>query len=267
LSLHAAPAPRQFGAVNWRGLWTLCRRDLSRSLKEYRYTVLGPVVSNLLFLAVFLIGLGDIEARFGGLPLAQFLAPGLAIFSVCERAFATASESLVFDKLERVISDTLMAPLTALELTIGYAAGAAATGLVAGAAVLASMLVFVDLPFSAAPIALLFAVLGAVLHSLLGVIVGLWAERWDHYAAGLTFLVIPLGFLSGTFFPVAALPELGESLVRSNPVFYVIDGFRFGCTGFSESSVAIGAGIAGATAIVLGSIAYRLFRTGYKIKP
>jgi ABC-2 type transport system permease protein len=260
-------APRRFGAVNWRGLATLCLKDVRRTLREYRYSVLGPVISNLLFLAVFALALGGTVTRVGELSFLQFLVPGLIIFAVCERAYQTSSESLLFDKMEGMIADTLMAPLTPIELTAGYACSSAAAGLITGAAVAAPMLALVALPVASLSLILFFAVAGALLHGLIGIVVGLWAERWDHYAAALTFLVIPFAFLSGTFYSVRSLPAVAEAVARLNPIFYVIDGFRAGCTGHADGSTTIGALVVGSIVLVLGSFAHRLFRIGYKIKP
>src|SRR4029450_1058501 len=200
--------PRRYGAVNWRGLWTLFLKDLHRAYKSFRYSVLGPVVSNLLFLAVFALAQGRGRAYVGDLTFLQFLVPGLVIFAVCEAAYSTSSESLLFDKMEGMIADTLMAPLTPTELTIGYACSSAAMGLVTAAAVAVPMLFVGSLPITSLPLILLFAAGGALMHGLLGIIVGLWSERWDHHAAALTFIVIPFGFLSGTLFSVASLPAL-----------------------------------------------------------
>jgi ABC-2 type transport system permease protein len=264
----AAPlAPRRYGAVNWRGLWALFMKDVRRGLKEYRYSVLGPVVSGLLFLAVLVLARGHAGSYIGDLDFIQFLIPGLIVFAVCERAYATSSESLLFDKLEGMISDTLMAPLTPMELTVAYGCSSAAMGLVTGAAVAAPMLLVVDLPIASLPLAAFFAVAGALMHGLFGAIVGLWSERWDHYAAALTFLVIPFAFLSGTFYSIATLPTAGERLARMNPVFYVIDGFRAGSTGHADGSPAIGIVVVAAVVLALGAVTFRLFRIGYKIKP
>ncbi len=259
--------PRRYGAVNWSGLRTLFFKEVRRGLREYRYTVLGPVVSNLLFLAVLALARGHSGSYIGDLDFMQFLVPGLIVFAVCERAYATSSESLLFAKLEGMIADTLMAPLTPMELTVGYACGSAAMGLVTGAAVAAPMLFIVDLPIASLPLVVFFAVAGALMHGLFGAIVGLWSERWDHYAAALTFLVIPFGFLSGTFYSIATLPTAGERLARMNPVFYVIDGFRAGSTGHADGSPAIGIVVVAAVIMALGAITFRLFRIGYKIKP
>lgn len=262
-------APRRYGAVNWRGLWALTLKDVRRGLKQYRYSVLGPVVANLLFLAVFVLARGRTDGAIyaGGLTFLQFLVPGLVIFAVCERAYATASESLLFDKLEGMIADTLMAPLTPAELTVGYAAGSAIMGLIVGTAVAIPMLLLIQVPIASAALILTYAAAGALMHGLFGIIVGLWAERWDHHTAAHTFLVIPFAFLSGTFYSVATLPALGERLARLNPVFYVIDGFRAGSTGHAESSPAVSLIVVALVVLALGLVAHRLFRIGYKTKP
>src|SRR5262245_62440879 len=167
--------PRRYGAVNWRGLGTLCLKDLQRGLKQFRYSVLGPVVSNLLFLAVFAMAQRHAGIYVGDLTFLQFLVPGLIIFAVCECAYSTSSESLLFDKMEGMIADTLMAPLTPTELTIGYACGSAAMGLITGAAVALPMLLFIELPMPSLTLILFFAAGGAFMHGLLGILVGLWA--------------------------------------------------------------------------------------------
>lgn len=259
--------PRRYGAVNWRGLRALILKDVWRAFKDYRYSILGPVVSSLLLLAVFALALSRDGPYVGELTYLQFLVPGLIVFAVCERAYETSSESLLFDKMEGMIADTLMAPLSPLELTVGYACSSAATGLATGAAVAVPMLVAIDLPPATVVLALLFAVGGALMHGLLGAIVGLWAERWDHYSAALTFLIIPFGYLSGTFYSITTLPALAEAASRLNPVFYVIDGFRAGSTGHADGPTLSGLIIVAATVLLLGGITHRLFRIGYKIKP
>lgn len=164
--MSAACRPRRYGAVNWRGLMTLALKDIRRTIKSYRYAILGPVISNLLFLTVFQLALGEGATRVGALDFLQFLAPGLIIFTVCERSFGSASESLLFDKQEGMLADTLMAPLTPIELTLGYAAGAAGSGLITGAAVAAAILPFVALPVASLSLLLFFAIGGALMTVL-----------------------------------------------------------------------------------------------------
>ncbi|GIK97351.1 MAG: transport permease protein [Alphaproteobacteria bacterium] len=262
-----APRPRQFSRVNWVGLATFYRRELLRVLKYYPDSILGPTVLCLLYLAIFHFALGGEGVTMGGVALMQFVAPGLAAYIVCERAFDTTSISILFDKLEGMMADLLMAPLTALERSLAYAGAAASAGLVTGAVVLAAERVFVDLPLADPAAILFFALAGALLHALAGVIVGLWAARWDHYAAATTFFVLPFGFLSGTFYSIEALPPVGRILVQLNPVFYVIDGVRYGFTGRADGSLAVGVVLLIAVDAILLYAVHRLLRRGYRLKP
>ncbi len=260
------PRPRAFGRVNWRGWATLLWRDLWRTLKSYRDTILGAAVANLLYFAVFLLALGEDE-RMGGVALAQFLAPGLVVVAACHQAFDISSASILFDKLEGMLADVLMAPLGPWERALGYALSATIGGLVSGAAVFVAFLPFVDMA-PADPFAVLFfAGAGALLHANVGILAGLWARKWEHYSAVSTFLVIPFGFLSGAFYSIRALPEAGQRLVEFNPVFYVIDGFRYGFTGQAEGSLATGAVVLLTLDGALLLLVSRLLGRGWRIKP
>jgi ABC-2 type transport system permease protein len=262
----AAPAPRRFGLVNWVGWRTFYAREVLRVVKFWPESVFGPTLMSLLYLAVFHLAIGGEGVTMGGMPLIEFVAPGLVIFALCERSFDTTSISLLFDKLEGMISDVLMAPLTALERSSAYALSGASTGFMVGAVILAAQTVVV--PWRVAdPLAVLFfAAAGGMLHALLGILVGLWARKWDHYAAATTFFVVPFGFLSGTFYSIEALPPLGRALVQMNPVFYVIDGFRYGMTGHAEGSLGLGVALLLAIDALLFLAAYRLIRRGYRVK-
>lgn len=262
----SAPAPRRFGLFNAVGLRTFYLRELLRVLKFYPESILGPTGMSLLYLAIFHLALGGEGVTMGGLPLVEFVAPGLVIYALCERAFDTTSISLLFDKLEGMISDVLMAPLSALERTLAYAAAASSTGFVVAAVILAAQSLFVPWRLADPAAALFFAAAGALLHALCGILVGLWAARWDHYAAATTFFVVPFGFLSGTFYSIEALPPFGRVLVQLNPVFYVIDGFRYGMTGHAEGSLLVGAALLIALDAALFLCAYRLIRRGYRVK-
>lgn len=266
-SASTIPAPRRFGRVNWIGLATIAGRDMRRTLKTYRYSLLGPLVSNMLFLAVFHLALGDRVWNLSTVSFGQFLVAGLVVFAICERAFETAAEFILYDKMEGMIWDTLMAPLSPLERTIGYTIGAASVGLLTGTIVLAASLLFVRLPAPNIPLLLFFAVTGAVVLALGGIIAGTWAERWDHQSAINTFLLLPLSFLSGCYYPIGGLPELGRQLIQINPVFYIVDGVRAGLTGFHEGSLQVGAAVLLSMAVALFLLVHRLIRAGYKVKP
>jgi ABC-2 type transport system permease protein len=261
------PRPRQFGWVNWRGLWTLYRRGAARCLRYGVESIGGPAVSSLLFLAVFSLALDGRGEMLPGVTLVQFIAPGIVIFSLTHSAFEGAAVPIMYDKLEGMIGDVIGAPLSALEITAGYLLSATGNGLVTGAVILALMAAFVDLPLHAPLVVLGFAVAAAALFALVGVVIGLWSERWDNYSAAETFLILPLGLLSGAFFTLQGVPESARWLFDLNPVFHAVQGFRYGFIGAAEAPVAVSAAVLLGLDAILAALAWRLFALGYNIKP
>jgi ABC-2 type transport system permease protein len=257
--------PRGFGAVNWLGVVSLTRRQWRNGLADYHYQILGPVVSSLLYLAVFHLALSTLGT--GGGDMLHFIAPGLIIYAACEKAYESAAATLILDKHERVIVDMLMAPLTAIERTVAYAIGACGSGLAVGFAVAVATLIFAR-QIPAAPLALIyFAVAGTIMHGLIGTLVGIWAQKWDQYAVIHTFLLLPLSFLSGVFYRVDSLPAVAQFLIGFNPIFYVIDGFRRGFSGDGVSHPLLAAGIVLLVDLFLFLSVYLCFRRGYRLKP
>jgi ABC-2 type transport system permease protein len=261
------PRPRTYGRINGRGLWSLMRRDLRRFWRYGAAGLGGPVVSGLMFMAVFVLALGGAGRGPEDLTFAQFVAPGIAAFSLVHAAFSNGAVPIIYDKNEGMIGDILSAPLTPLEVTAGYALAAMVNGIAVGAAVLAVLAVFVDLPLGQAAAILLFAPAGSLAFALTGVLVGLWADRWDNYSAADSFLILPLGVLSGAFFPLEGVPAAARSLVLLNPAFHAVDGLRYAATGYSAWSPWASLAILLAVDLVLAIIAWRLFTAGYKIKP
>ncbi len=259
--------PRRFGAINWLGLATLIRREARRGLQDYHYQLLGPVVSSLLYLAVFHLALRTTSIDASQSDLLNFIAPGLIIFVACEKAFECAAGSFIFDKHERIIADLLMAPLSPAERVCGYLAGCCLAGAAVGIAVAIVTLCFADLGFYSAGALIFFFLMGMMLHALIGILLGIWAEKWDSFTAVHTFLLLPLSFLSGLFYRVENLPEAAQTLVRFNPVFYVIDGFRFGMTGSGSADPATGVIILMAINAALFALTYVWFHRGYRLKP
>ncbi len=257
--------PRRFGRVNWLGMATLYRREMKRARKDWIDGLLGPALTNLLMILIFQVAAGG-SASLGGLPLADFIAPGLLMFAAGERAFSGACSFLIFDKLEGIIGDVVMAPLVTTERLCAYAGAAVSAGLIAAAATAVVLLPFVHLAVASLPALLFFAVAGTLLLSLLGILAGLWAERWEHFAALLTYFLFPFSYLSGMFYPIAGLPALGRWLIALNPLFYVIDGLRYGLTGVAESDLALGVSITLILNALLAAILYRLFRRGWRMK-
>ena len=261
-----APSPRRYGAVNWLGTWTLFMKEVRRFLKVHFQTILAPVVTTLLFLAVFALALGPVATRVAGVPFLEFLAPGLVMMAMVQNAFANTSSSLIIAKVQGNIVDMLMPPLSAAEMTAAIAAGGVARGLAVGVAVTATMALFVPLSFPHPGLILFHAVAGSLMLSLLGMIAGLWADKFDHMAAVTNFLVTPLSFLSGTFYSIDRLPPDLHAVALANPFFYMIDGFRYGFIDHADGPVAAGIAVmVGANLLLLG-LTYRMLATGYKLK-
>ena len=261
-----APQPRRYGAVNWLGLWTLTSREIRRFLKVYTQTVLAPVVTTLLLLAVFALALGGAVREVAGVSFAEFLAPGLIIMAMAQNAFANTSSSLVISKVQGNIVDSLMPPLSPGELVLGFAIGGVARGLVVGTTVGLCLLPFVPLHLAHPGYILFHGVAASLLLSLLGIAGGVWSEKFDHIAAVTNFVVTPAAFLSGTFYTIDRLPPPWHDLALWNPFFYMIDGFRFGFIGHADSSLALGVTIMAVTDAALFALCYWMFRTGYKLR-
>lgn len=260
--------PAGFGPVNWRGLWALYYGyGVKRFLRFGLETLAGPLVSSLLFLLVFVVGQRDLGDMLPGVGLTEFVAPGIVLYAVAYTAFQNSAAMIVMDKMEGVIADVQMAPVSPLEMVIGFVFSAASCGLASGTLVALGTALLVDYSSFDASLILGFAVATALLFALIGTIAGLWAERWDHYGAVEGFVIVPLGLLSGTFFSAARLPETFREWIYFNPVFYAVDGFRAGFIGQAESSLALGAALLAGLNLMLALLAWRLFAAGYKIRP
>jgi len=260
------PRLRRFGVVNWVGLWTLYRREVRRFLKVFTQTVAAPVVTTLLFLAIFLLALGGGGRVVAGAPYVEFLVPGLLMMAITQNAFANTSSSLMIAKMQRSIEDMLMPPLSPAEITLGLALGGATRGAVVGVTVGLALLPFVHIHLAEPWAVVYFGLTASLLLSLLGVVGGLWAEKFDHIAAVTNFVVMPLTFLSGTFYSVEQLPASWRAVAHANPFFYMIDGFRYGFTGHAEGALLVGVLLMATIDALLLALCHRLFVRGYKLK-
>lgn len=256
---------RRFGLVNWIGLAALTARQMRNGLADYHYQVLGPVVSCLLYLTIFHLAISTMRGGASG-DLLAFIAPGLIIYAACEKAYEASAASLILDKHERVIFDQLMAPVTPFERSLAYCIGPAICGLAVGLAVAVMSLLFTPLRLHDPLAVIFFALAGTVMHGLIGTLVGVWAQKWDQYTAILTFMLLPLSFLSGVFYRITDLPELAQKIIRFNPIFYVIDGFRYGLTG-GGTDLGRAIWVVAAVDLVLFLWVYLWFRSGYRLKP
>lgn len=250
----------------WLGVWTLYCREVRRFTKVYNQTVVAPVVTTLLFLAIFAVSLGQSVATIAGVPFLEFLAPGLIMMAIAQNAFANTSSSLIIAKIQGNIVDTLMPPLNAHELTLGIAFGGVTRGVAVGIAVSAAIRLFVPFGLHNALFLAYHAVAASLMLSLLGIAGGIWAEKFDHIAAITNFIVTPLAFLSGTFYSVERLPALAQWLAHANPFFFMIDGFRYGFIGHSDADPVVGLAVLAAVDAGLWVLCYWMFASGYKLK-
>ena len=255
------------GALNWYGAYTLYSKEVRRFLKVPAQTVIAPVATTLLFLAVFSLAIGGADRSMAGVPLLNFLAPGLIVMAMMQSAFANASSSLVMAKIQGTIVDLLMTPLGPVELMIGYVFGGATRGLITGAVLLLAVQPFVAMAPVHFGFVLFHAVAATIMLALLGLLGGLWAEKFDHISAVTNFVITPLAFLSGTFYSVDRLPGVWRDIAQLNPFFYAIDGFRYGFIGRADGDPMIGLVVLAAIDVVLWAACHRLLASGYKLKP
>jgi ABC-2 type transport system permease protein len=263
----SGPAPRPIGSLNGLGCWTLCRRGLLRFWRWSWSTLGGICVSSVLLLAVFILAAGERGEVVPGLSIGTFVAPGVLFFAIAHTAFEGAAVLILEDKIEGTISEVLMAPLTALEVTAGFVVPPMISALGAGVAVFLVTLPFADYVFSNPGLTLVFAVLDALVFALAGGLVGLWADKWEHYGAAEAFLMLPLGFLSGGFFALDSLPAFARPIIQANPLFHAVNGGRDGLTGFSESAPGLGAAFLLVLAVPFALVLWSLVRSGYKVRP
>lgn len=260
------PGERRFGRVNWLGLYTLAAREIMRFCAVWTQTLLAPLVTAGLFLLIFTIAIGPSRGDVMGVPFLHFLAPGILMMTVIQNAFANSSSSVVISKVQGNIVDTLMPPLSAFEMLAGYLAGSIARGLMVALAIGTALAVVLGIVPEHPLFVLAFVLLGGAFMGALGLVAGIYANKFDQMAAITNFIVTPLAFLSGTFYSVEALPPVLNRITHINPVFYLIDGVRYGVIGVSDSSPWLGLGVCVAATAGVSLLAWQMLRTGYRLK-
>ena len=265
-SAVAPPQPRVYSGVNWTGVKTLYLKEVRRFWKVGAQTVAAPVVTTLLYMMIFVVAMGS-SRTVNGASFGLFVAPGLIMMAMLNNAFANSSSSLIQAKIMGTSPDFLTPPLTPLELLIGFALGAATRGVLVGLVTAASVWPFAHYTIAQPWAAAYFGLAACLLMGLVGVVAGLWSEKFDHLAAVTNFVVMPMTFLSGTFYSIERLPEPFRSATRFNPFFYMIDGFRYGFLGGRpEGSLVVGAVFVGGLVVVLALVCWQLFRSGWRLK-
>ena len=257
---------KKFGYANWIGIWTLYKKEVLMFLIVAIQTVISPLVTSLLFLLVLSLAIGNDRGLVLGFPFITFLAPGLIAMQVIQQAFSHSSSSIMIGKIQGNIVDILYAPLTAAEITLAINLAACTRSIMIA---IVSIIVFafiVELQFYNFFYIFIFTLLGSFILSSIGIIIGLWAEKFDHMASATNFIIVPLSFLSGTFYSIERLPNILKNISELNPFFYIIDGFRYGFLGQADGSISFGFFYLIILSFITWLIAYILFKKGYKIK-
>tara|TARA_B100000676_G_scaffold288224_1_gene319582 strand:- start:3955 stop:4749 length:795 start_codon:yes stop_codon:yes gene_type:complete len=259
-------SPRNLNPINWIGLRTHIGKEIQRFLKVGLQTLLAPTITTLLFLAIFSLALGRAVQSIGGVPFVQFLAPGLIMMAVIQNAFANTVSSVMISKIQGNIVDMLMPPLSPSEFIIGFVLGGIVRGILVALCVGFALWIFVPFKIYNIWVIIFYLVSSASILSMVGLMTGIVAEKFDHQASISNFIITPLSFLSGTFYSIERLPEFWRDVVMFNPFFFMIDGFRFGFLGQSDATLILGITLLLVINILLWIICLRMVSTGYKLK-
>lgn len=257
-------APMAVGSLV--GFRTLLYKEVLRFWKVSFQTVAAPVLTAILYLLIFGHVLEDRVKVYDQISYTAFLVPGLVMMSVLQNAFANSSSSLIQSKITGNLVFVLLPPLSHWEMFGAYVGAAIVRGLAVGLGVLLVTVWFTDLHVANVGWILLFALMGAAMLGTLGLIAGIWAEKFDQLAAFQNFLIMPATFLSGVFYSIHSLPAFWQAVSHANPFFYMIDGFRHGFFGVSDVSPWFSFGVVATTFVVVAGIALQLLQRGYKLR-
>ncbi len=252
--------------MNWFGFKTLLRKELLRFWKVAFQTIFAPVITTLLYLVVFSQALDSRVSVFGNVEYAVFLIPGLIIMAVLQNAFANSSSSLTQAKITGNIIFILIPPLSHLELYLAYTLAAMIRGMVVGIGVLIAATLFIPVPVHSFGILLAFALASSAVLGSVGMIAGIWADKFDQLALFQNFIIMPLSFLSGVFYSIQSLPSFWQWVSHLNPFFYMVDGFRYGFLGVSDVSPWVSLCFVVIAMTGCSALTLTLLKRGYKLR-
>jgi len=257
---------RRFGLINWVGAWTLYKKEVLRFLIVWIQTIFSPLISSLLFLLVLSLAIGADRGDILGVPFITFLAPGLISMQVIQQSFSHSSSSFMIGKIQGNILDLLYAPLSAAEVTVSISLAAVTRSVMIAAVSIIVFKLIIKIEITNYLLLVIFTLLSSFILGNIGIIAGLWAEKFDHMATVTNFVIVPLSFLSGTFYSIDRLPEFLQIVSRANPFFYMIDGFRYSFIGQADGSITVGLVYLTILSVVSWFITYLLYKNSYKIK-
>ena len=250
-----------------RGLVALSSREVARVLKLWTQTIAAPVISSALFIVVFGLSLGDRIREIDGVPYETYIVPGLIAMGMAQAAYANNSSSVFQARFDRYLHDVLAAPMRSWEVNLALHVGGIVRALLIGGGLTAIALLLTDVPVRSPLVLVAALVLLLVLFASLGVVVGVYAETWDHTGFVNNLLILPLSFLGGVFYSVDRLPDPWHAISHANPLWYLIDAVRHGFLGRSDVPVGVSLAVGAAMAAVCVAWSAWLFHTGRKLKP
>ena len=248
------------------GFYTLLYKELLRFWRVVFQTVAAPILTALLYLLIFSHILQDRVTVYIDVGYTQFLVPGLAMMSVLQNAFANGSSSIIQSKVTGNIVFLLLAPISNFQVFLAYLLASVIRGVSVGFGVVLASIIFINISTFNFFWIIIFAVLGAGILACLGLLAGIWAEKFDQVAVFQNFIVMPMTFLSGVFYSIHSLPEFWQQVSRSNPFFYMIDGFRYGFFGKSDVSPMVSFLVVGIVFLSLSAITFNVIKCGYKMR-
>ena len=256
---------RRFG-INWVGVYSLYIKETLRFLNVFGQTIIGPIVTAILFLLVISLAIGNERSDVLGVLFIEFVAPGLIAMQVIQQAFSHSSSSLLMGKVMGNIVDLIGAPLSAGEVSLSIIFASVTRALTISIISIIIFSLIIEIEIKNYVVFILYLFLSSFIMGAAGFIAGLWADKFDHMATVTNFIIVPLSFLSGTFYSVDRLPELLKTLSYYNPFFHMIDGFRYSFINNMDGSITFGLVYLTIFAIIIWYIAYLLYKKGYKIK-
>lgn len=252
--------------INWVAIYTMIRREVMRTFRVVIQTLVAPVISASLYIFIFGVVVGKSIDTIIGVPYITFVFPGILMLSVINASFGSSSSSLYFARFTKSIEELLVAPVSYLEIIFGYMLGSMMRSLI-----VASLILLVGVFFGAVtlsnPLLYIAYILGvSAIFSLLGMLVGLWAQSFEQLSVLNTFIITPFTYLGGIFYSITMLPEIAQIITKLNPFFYFVDGIRHSMIGIHEANILVGALVIGGLVVGLGATVFYLFKIGWRVR-
>jgi len=252
--------------INRVGLQTFATREIQRFLRVFVQTIVSPWINALLYILIFGVIVGSSIDLIAGVAYIDFVLPGILMLNLINSSFSQTSSSLYFQRFARHIEEILVAPLSHFEMIVGYVCGGVARGIVVGLGVYAIAIIFSAANIAHLGLFILYTISVAIIFSLFGLLVGLWANNFEQLSVLNIFVITPLTFLGGVFNSITMLPVVAQTWVRLNPFFYFVDGLRYSMIGIREGSALVGWFIILLMIVVLWLVVWRLFSIGWRLR-